>query len=388
MKSIRDIIKTNIINETNQSVDIDDANFFVELANSKSKDGNSKIFNFSMLIFAIIVGLVFVINSSVYFIKDVLNSRNDCKITPEGAIVAYMDGDKEFYLFLFNASEPEPWTNTGIQLLKGDKMRMRLSGGFFGDALGLYEAVQWNFKPYYDWVSMNDNGTTDHKKDSLLICKEVNFGDLIYRIGNEENTDAPIRYLNKNRNDCFNYYDDVQENGYLLLSINEVKQDERNTQWSWPQDSDSIKSYFEEKYSEYYDYHKKMIGDSTGAFGKFIHSAWNNNDNYKDNIGQILVAVEVQRKLDNVQWRKIWYRDVENNVMGIWNSNRGMAMKTFLTILFIIIAIFYAIIKILFMLFGSFWYLTIPCLLVLSWYFREVIIQFSRVIIQVIKRKK
>lgn len=129
MKSIRDIIKANIINETNQSVDIDDANFFVELANSKSKDGNSKIFNFSMLIFAIIVGLVFVINSSVYFIKDVLNSRNDCKITPEGAIVAYMDGDKEFYLFLFNASEP--WTNTGIQLLKGDKMRMRLSGGFF-----------------------------------------------------------------------------------------------------------------------------------------------------------------------------------------------------------------------------------------------------------------
>lgn len=386
MKSIRDIIKTNIINETNQSVDIDDANFFVELANSKSKDGNSKIFNFSMLIFAIIVGLVFVINSSVYFIKDVLNSRNDCKITPEGAIVAYMDGDKEFYLFLFNASEP--WTNTGIQLLKGDKMRMRVSGGFFGDALGLYEAVQWNFKPYYDWVSMNDNGTTDHKKDSLLICKEVNFGDLIYRIGNEENTDAPIRYLNKNRNDCFNYYDDVQENGYLLLSINEDKQDERNTQWSWPQDSDSIKSYFEKKYSEYYDYHKKMIGDSKGAFDKFIHSAWNNNDKYKDNIGQILVAVEVQRKLDNVQWRKIWYRDVENNVMGIWNSNRGMAGKTFLTILFIIIAIFYAIIRILFMLFGSFWYLTIPCLLVLSWYFREVIIQFSRVIIQVIKRKK
>lgn len=378
MKSIRDIIKANIINETNQSVDIDDANFFVELANSKSKDGNSKIFNFSMLIFAIIVGLVFVINSSVYFIKDVLNSRNDCKITPEGAIVAYMDGDKEFYLFLFNALEP--WTNTGIQLLKGDKMRMRVSGGFFGDALGLYEAVQWNFKPYYDWVSMNDNGTTDHKKDSLLICKEVNFGDLIYRIGNEENTDAPIRYLNKNRNDCFNYYDDVQENGYLLLSINEVKQDERNTQWSWPQDSASIKSYFEEKYSEYYDYHKKMIGDSTGAFDKFIHSAWNNNDNYKDNIGQILVAVEVQRKLDNVQWRKIWYRDVENNVMGIWNSNRGMAMKTFLTILFIIIAIFYAIIKILFMLFGSFWYLTVPCLLVLLWYFRAVIIQ-------VIKRK-
>ena len=379
MKSIRDIIKTNIINETNQSVDIDDANFFVELANSKSKDGNSKIFNFSMLIFAIIVGLVFVINSSVYFIKDVLNSRNDCKITPEGAIVAYMDGDKEFYLFLFNVSEP--WTNTGIQLLKGDKMRMRLSGGFFGDALGLYEAVQWNFKPYYDWVSMNDNGTTDHKKDSLLICKEVNFGDLIYRIGNEENTDAPIRYLNKNRNDCFNYYDDVQENGYLLLSINEDKQDERNTQWSWPQDSDSIKSYFEEKYSEYYDYHKKMIGDSKGAFDKFIHSAWNNNDNYKDNIGQILVAVEVQRKLDNVQWRKIWYRDVENNVMGIWNSNRGMAMKTFLTILFIIIAIFYAIIKILFMLFGSFWYLTIPCLLVLLWYFRAVIIQvFKRIV--------
>lgn len=248
----------------------------------------------------------------------------------------------------------------------------------FGDALGLYEAVQWNFKPYYDWVSMNDNGTTDHKKDSLLICKEVNFGDLIYRIGNEENTDAPIRYLNKNRNDCFNYYDDVQENGYLLLSINEDKPKEQNTQLSWPQDSVSIKSYFKEKDPKYYDYHKKMIGKE--AFGKFIHSAWNNNDNYKDNIGQILVAIEIQRKIDNVQWRKRWYRDVENNVMGIWNSNRGMAGKTFLTLLFIIIAIFYAIIRILFMLFGSFWYLTVPCLLVLSWYFRAVIIQ-------VIKRK-
>lgn len=314
MKLIRDIIKANIINETNQSVDIDDTNFFFELANSKSKDGNNKIFNFSILIFAIIVSLVFVINSSVYFIKDVLNSKNDCEITPEGAIMTYMDGDKEFYLYLFNTSES--WTNTGIQLLEGDKMRMRVSGGFFSDALGLYEAAQWNFKPFYDWISMsnddatnhkfiwpfiNNNKTTNNKKDSLLICEEANFGDLIYRIGNEENTDGKIHDLNKSRSSWFNYYDGIEESGYLLLSINEVKQDERNTEWSWPQDSAKIKDHIKAKDSEYYNYYEKMIGNNKEAYDEFIHSAWNNNENYKDNIGQILVAVEVQRKLDNVQ---------------------------------------------------------------------------------------
>lgn len=397
MKSIRDIIKANIIDETNQSVDIDDTNFFVELANSKSKDGNSKIFNFSILIFAIIIGLAFVINSSVYFVKDVLCSKNDCKITSEGAIAAYMNGDKEFYLYMFNASEP--WTNTGIQLMKGDKMRMRVSGGFFSDALGLYEAAQWNFKPYFDWVSMNDNNATNHKliwpfvnsntdeKDNRLICEETNFGNLIYRIGNEDDTDDRIHYLNKNRSNFRYYFDEVQESGYLLLSINEVKQEKQNTNLSWPQDRDSIKNSFREKDTLYYKYHEKMINDSTVAFDKFIHSAWNNNDNYKDNIGQILVAVEIQRKLDKIQWRKIWYRYVENNVMEIWNSNIMSVWKTLLTVLFMIWAIFYAIYRIIAMLFGI-WYLTIPCLLVLSWYFRAVIIQVFKRIIQVIKRKK
>lgn len=400
MKSIRDIIKANIINETNQSVDIDDTNFFVGLANSKSKDGNSKIFNFSILIFAIIIGLAFVINSSVYFVKDVLCSKNGCRITSEGAIAAYMNGDKEFYLYMFNASEP--WTNTGIQLLKGDKMRMRVSGGFFSDALGLYEAAQWNFKPYYDWISMNNNDatnekfiwpftnnnkTTDNEKDSRLICEEANFGDLIYRIGNEEYDDDKILYLNKNRSNFRYYFDEVQESGYLLLSINEVKQEKQNTNLSWPQDRDSIKNSFREKDTLYYKYHEKMINDSTVAFDKFIHSAWNNNDNYKDNIGQILVAVEIQRKLDKIQWRKIWYRYVENNVMEIWNSNIMSVWKTLLTVLFMIWAIFYAIYRIIAMLFGI-WYLTIPCLLVLSWYFRAVIIQVFKRIIQVIKRKK
>ena len=397
MKSIRDIIKANIIDETNQSVDIDDTNFFVELANSKSKDGNSKIFNFSILIFAIIIGLAFVINSSVYFVKDVLCSKNDCKITSEGAIAAYMNGDKEFYLYMFNASEP--WTNTGIQLLKGDKMRMRVSGGFFSDALGLYEAAQWNFKPYYEWISMSNNDATNHKfvwpfvnnkeyinnkKDSRLICEETEFGDLIYRIGNEEDSDDKIHYLNKSRSNFRYYFDEVQESGYLLLSINEVKQDA--TLGSRPQNYDSIMFSFKEKNTKYYNYHEEMIGDKK-AFGEFIHSAWSINDNYKDNIGQILVAVEIQRKLDNVQWRKIWYRYVENNVVGIWSSNIKGVWKTLLTVVFMIWAIFYAVYRIVALLFAV-WYLTVPCLLVLSWYFRDAIIQVFKKIIQAIKRKK
>lgn len=394
MKSIRDIIKANIINETNQSVDIDDTNFFVELANSKSQDGNSKIFNFSILAFSIIVGLVFVVNSGVYFVKDVLNSKNDCRITPEGAIVTYVSGDKEYYLYVLNASEP--WTNTGIQLLEGDKMRMRVSGGFYSDVLGLYEAAQWNFKPYYDWVSMSNDDATNHKfiwpfinnkkntnnkKDRRLICEETEFGNLIYRIGNEEDSDDKVHCLNKNRNNFRYFFDEVQESGYLLLSINEVKRDKRKAQ-DYARIEESIKA----KDTMYYNYHKKMIGDNK-AFDEFIHSAWNNNDNYKDNIGQILVSVEIQRKLDNVQWRKIWYRDVENNVTGIWKSNRKVAWKTLLTVLFMILAIFYAIFRIVVMLF-SVWYLTVPCLLVLLWYFRTVITQVLKRIIQIIKRKK
>ena len=298
---------------------------------------------------------------------------------------------------MFNASEP--WTNTGIQLLKGDKMRMRVSGGFFSDALGLYEAAQWNFKPYYEWISMSNNDATNHKfvwpfvnnkeninnkKDSRLICEETEFGDLIYRIGNEEYDDDKIHYLNKNRSNFRYYFDEIQESGYLLLSINEVKQDA--TLGSGPQNYDSIMFSFKEKNTKYYNYHKEMIGDEK-AFGEFIHSAWSINDNYKDNIGQILVAVEIQRKLDNVQWRKIWYRYVENNVVGIWSSNIKGVWKTLLTVVFMIWAIFYAVYRIVALLFAV-WYLTVPCLLVLSWYFRDAIIQVFKKIIQAIKRKK
>lgn len=404
MKSIRDIIKSNIINETNQSVDIDDTNFFVELANSKNKDGNSKIFNFTILIFVFIIGIVFVINSGIYFIKDVLGSQNDCKITPEGAVVAKMASDKEFYLFLFNASEP--WTDSGIQLVSGDKVKIKASGGFFSDSRsGLYPAAQYNFKPYYDWVSMNDvnkedttlwyyikrvfrvNKENKNKEDTSFVCKAANFGELIYFIGEEKYT-GTIHKLNEDEKFLRNFseFTEVKENGHLFLSVNEAKETiiseadtklineyikEKNDNNIQDSTYNKVKKIIKERDTVYYNYHEYVFGGDSTVFQKFIDLSLGNSDNYKDNIGQILVAVEVQRKIDLIHWKKIWYRSVENNIVSIWNENCCMASKTLLTILYMIFAVFYAVALFIAMLFYSLWFITIPCLIVFVWYFQN-----------------
>lgn len=338
MKSIRDLIKSNIINETNQSVDIDDTNFFVELANSKNKNGNSKILNFSLLIFVFIIGIVFVINSGIYFIKDVLGTENECKITPEGAVVTNMASNKEFYLFLFNASEP--WTNSGIQLAQGDKIKIQVSGGFHSDAIGLYYAAENNFKPFYDWISMADTSLRNKSKDTTLVCSDAKFGNLIYRIGEKS---SKTYYLSEKKDKFIK----IKNNGNLFLSVNEAKPLKENTE------SD--------------DYHSKMM--DTVTYKRFHKNK--SADYYKDNIGQILVAIEVQREINPIYWKKEWYRDVENNVISIWCDDSCMAWKTVKTIIYMVYAVFGAIFLFTKMLFWTLWFLTIPCFIVFLWYFQK-----------------
>lgn len=350
MKSIKNIIKETVLKETNASITIDDSNFFSVLVEKEDKIFfKTKFFNFLVLITAIIMSIVIVVTSLIFFINDVLLYPNSPTINKQGAIIPQRSCNRQSVLFLFNSAEN--WVSTGIQLQKGDKIKISYSGGFHSDIAGLRKEVGKNDTLRYKWTKFLTGKSEQNPKirEKLLYNKEdAFFGSVLYTTASELGVQA-------NDKEFFHQIEKdktikIRQNGTLFLSVNDIYLDSFIIQ-DYQNDNDSI--FHTKEFITLQEFEKNGGRYKTDLFwikntdtvyvsGYEFREHFLKNPNvfFNDNIGEILVLIDINRKVDIWSWRTSWYRWTENTINGFYDNSSNHFWAFCKSVIFFFGAIF------------------------------------------------
>ena len=262
--------------------------------------------------------LAFIIRFSIDVINDVILYDTSYHINEQGTFNPKKSLNSEYALFLFNTAEV--WANPGIQVHKGDKIRINISGGFNASVKEVINGAQNNTQPKFSWVyigseNLFDKAPASEDVQSLKNCLSRshthkmysndsiipdNYGTILYTI-RPESSDIINHPLDMNTSeikvwntgDLKKTYDGdrsfhtVEESGYLYFAVNDLVFDDifdslRNIQISADSTIDS-----------YYKNNKEKAN-----VVKKDHSYA-----YKDNLGQLLVSVEIMHHTS--MWQKL-----------------------------------------------------------------------------------
>jgi len=335
MKSIKNIIKETVLKETNSTIKIDDSHFFSILVESKNK---RKFCNFCGLVTAIIISIVAIITSLVFFINDVLLFPNNPTINKEGAIIFERSCNRQSVLFLFNPAER--WANTGIQLQEGDKIKISYSGGFHSDVSGLEQAAKDNDKPKYEWINFTTKNKTNEELRKKMLYKDGDFGSVLYVMASEFGVqdDDSVFFQQIERGKSI----EIAQNGTLYLSVNDIYLTDSITKQYGKMNKIKLMDYEKTNHTKFRSYDSissddfKNIGgrDSIDLYwdnGNTVHVSgdkfqmyFKNNPNafFNDNLGTILVLIDINRKIEVGfwSWRTSCYRYAENTINGFLDN--------------------------------------------------------------------
>ena len=285
-------------------VSIDNKTLFESLAEADGSDKDRWYFNkrlrFLLVVSAVVMVLVSVVYYASAFINDVILFKTEMHVNEQGALNPQKALNSEYALYLFNASEP--WANTGVRINKGDKFRIIISGGTNTDITDILESAKNNTRPDFSWVFYDK--WEPFKGESLLdLClskgvevngEKVNFGSMLYTIQPEG---ANVVYSPQavKTSDIYKWqptkenkaagFTRAKESGMIYLAVNDIVFSQR--------DSMNIDEQFK-KYNLVARQEGQIdtLSSSTVSLLKDYNSYY-----YRDNIGQILVAVEVVRSV-------------------------------------------------------------------------------------------
>ena len=280
---------------------------------------SSKRLRYLLIISTAVVVLTSVVYYSSAFINDVILFKTEMHVNEQGALNPQKALNCEYAMYLFNASES--WANTGVRLNKGDRYRIVISGGTNSAITDILESARNNTEPEFGWISYDKPDT--FKNESLLdLClskgdrvrggNKVNFGSMLYTIQPEgadvvyspqgvKTEDIHKWEPRKSGKNKFRAMDFVsaEESGLLYLAVNDVVFSER-------EDLD-IASQFR-KYNEV-SKSEGQIDSLSGEAMKMLKLY--NSYFYRDNLGQILVSVEIIRAVSycTIDYPLYAYRD-------------------------------------------------------------------------------
>lgn len=284
---------------------------------------------FFLIVSMFFVMLVLVVGYAFYYINDVILYESEFFINEQGSFNPKKSLDCDYALFLFNTSDV--WANSGIQVNENDRIKINISGGFNTSIKNVIEAADSNRVLKYSWMhsdSLNilksKNGNDIKKLKYSLSRKEkeeepFNFGTVFYTIQPESSdiTSHPLKVkkedLKKWTKD--NNYHKVEKSGYLYFAVNDLVFDELDENGNM---INNHRDYFNEK-QDSFDTKKTKIreelqaanNDSLKKISLNYQLSFLNQDNiedqydieqiekdplfyYEDNLGQLLVAVEIQ----------------------------------------------------------------------------------------------
>ncbi|MEG1622128.1 MAG: hypothetical protein RR330_02015 [Alistipes sp.] len=335
MKSLHDVIKEALLRETKSSIEIEDSGFLLELLDPRgdAKYVKRRMFNFLLLAVTIILCLVAVICSFTFFLNDILLFQNKPKMNYAGAIIPQRSCSREYVLFLFNSADR--WAETGIQLQEGDRIKVSASGCFNSDVTAVAHCVKRNERLKHRWVS-----TTSRDKAGIAQClyadASAHFGSVLYQINGEMgcDNDTLTHKIHQIDSSSAQHFTKIKENGMLYFSVNDIYLSDTIilyyealnrrllhcdsldsaalTRYNTAQtDPDQVVRLF---------YHNNngavyVAGKQFREYFKENRDAW-----FNDNIGEILMCVEIERALYVWNWPSKWYRYTERILDGAWSK--------------------------------------------------------------------
>jgi hypothetical protein len=380
MKSIKNIVKEFVLKETHASFEIDDSNFFAVLIGGERT--LKKFGHFLLFAVTLILCITFIISSFMFFINDVLLFQNNVQVNEAGAFIPHRSCNRETALYLFNAADY--WAKTGIQLNKGDKITISYSGAFHSDVAMLKDAAETNKKPKYEWVTYSKPEDKGKNKFLVYNNKEDSyFGSILYAITGEngvsESDSSRVQQIERGKKIT------IKQNGTLYLAVNDIyltdevikKYGKKNEEYIKRDTScdarhcegvarsnpvnclftlDCFTSFAMTKLKikpcEVYNVKNTSTNDSIIKKEDFknhkdsIDLYWmkvdrvtknttyliygqefedslkiNREGFYNDNLGEILVAIDIERKIDFFSWRSSWYRYTETLMNNAWDSD-------------------------------------------------------------------
>ena len=270
------------------------------------------LIRFVILLTTVIVVVTLVLSFTFILIKDVLLFKSNLSVNEHGVFIPNKSCGREYCLYLFNTSDL--WANTGIYLDKGDRFKMSVSGAFHSSAGHLYnDAEKNNPKPDVNWIGgrrrcdysdpqKKDDNTikTIQQKEKMPYCTDPSayIGAILYRItpefqpwkpGDKDSVWEPI---------IGEKYHKVESSGVLTMASNDI----------YFQDTIQLKKYID-NFPFRFDSIKLNYSNILKSDG--------GKENYKrmfydDNLGQILVCIEIQHPLPGSYFNPLSaFRDLE-----------------------------------------------------------------------------
>lgn len=181
------------------------------------------ILNLVFVIAAFIGCFALALGFSVSLVKEELAVSQSFSYNAKGAIRAQLPAGKEYVMFLFNTSEL--WADSGIELRKGDRIKINISGSFHPSVGDLKEdAASNNPYPEMTWIRSGTANRNISQLSSSCISKEHPFGSFLYRIApvssdSLEDKDSSIRAWDMRNAEKFH---PVKHNGILQFCVNDI----------------------------------------------------------------------------------------------------------------------------------------------------------------------
>lgn len=281
----------------------------------------NKHWRFFMIISLFFMMLVLVVGYAIYFINDVILYESEFFINEQGSFNPRKSLDSEYGLYLFNTSDI--WANSGIQVNKKDKIKISISGGFNSSIKGVIDGAKDNLKINHSWLysdSIYNNKTKRFKticdinqmdyclskgesNNRTLRKEKYDFGTILYTIQPESNniSNYPLTVDNKDLKKWIpkNKFIRAKNSGYLYFAVNDL------IFQTFPIDDKNNHNTYYDKKNEQYGKDTDTYHDWKGLLDRLkkgheddIHERKQIDKDplfhYKDNLGQLLVAVEIQ----------------------------------------------------------------------------------------------
>lgn len=270
-----------------------------ELIHSKSG-----ILRFAFSFCFVITAIVLIVCGLFLFAKSI-NPEKPTHVNDQGAVVFNLN-QKEVYLWLFNTSHL--FSNSGIRVRKGDRIKITCSGKYQSSINHLVKAAQSDNKPIYHWLDKNGA----ENKASTSILPSESFASVLVGVFPEgtnpmrEPSVAGESYLyeenlrNVSLVTKFSSKTRVKKNGVLYFVVNDIPMNDRYF--------DADKGLGEQSITEGNEKLKRhdpeLSTDRYESLETNYKKSHYNTPFFDDNLGEYLVVVEKSSRfgLSTIFW--------------------------------------------------------------------------------------
>ena len=279
-------------------------------------ENNSNTFllrHLGQIILLSIVALSFLyilVSMILFFVFDVILFEPRVYTTTNGTTVITQPCGIEQAFFIHNSANY--WTNSGIDIVEGDRITLSYSGSFYSTLRDLADASKYSEVVKYDWSSVYRVENTPRSivnycsfNDSLAYI-----GSLLYRIGNNKETEKETNARQMNFSDGkFSF--DAPCGGPLQISVNDI----------YISDTYMVKKMLKEEYFVFSKGQKKEIikrldfQEKLDSNRLVLMALVNSLDSISKSIDSI--CFQIDRIVSLVQWdaQLIWDNDTVRKML-------------------------------------------------------------------------